>query len=237
MSSSTIPTGGTTSAPDSPSGPTQPSFSARYASTSASATRSWSIGRGRGRSCAVLEGVEVVGDAERGAELVLAAVATPDRLGLVVVAHERTAQARGQLAGRSGELRLLRQRQHRGLVRGDAQVEPQHDPLLAAHLTPRRRPPSGTPSRCAWPRRRARSRAGPSARSRPGRTSELLAGYGVLGQVVVAAVGDALELVPTPRGTGTHVGGARRVVRQLVRVVGPGRAAGPAGMPWSRYHW
>ena len=29
--------------PDSPSGPTQPSFSARYASTSASATRSWSI--------------------------------------------------------------------------------------------------------------------------------------------------------------------------------------------------
>ena len=43
----------------------------------------------------------------------------------------------------------------------------------------------------------------------------------MLGQVVVTAVGDALELVPTPREEELHVGGGRRVVRQLVGVVGP----------------
>ena len=40
------------------------------------------------RDGAVVERVEVDGDAERRAELVLAAVAPADGLGLVVVAHE-----------------------------------------------------------------------------------------------------------------------------------------------------
>ena len=44
---------------------------------------------------------------------------------------------------------------------------------------------------------------------------------GVLAQVVVAPVGDALELVPAPREQELHVARARRVVRQLVVVVGP----------------
>ena len=38
----------------------------------------------------------------------------------------------------------------------------------------------------------------------------------MLGEVVVAAVGDALELVPAPREEELHVGGARGVVAELV---------------------
>ena len=40
-------------------------------------------------------------------------------------------------------------------------------------------------------------------------------------QVVVAPVGDALELVPAPREQELHIGGGRRVVAQLVGPVGP----------------
>ena len=43
----------------------------------------------------------------------------------------------------------------------------------------------------------------------------------VLGEVVVAAVGDALELVPPPREEELDVGRAARVVAELVGVVGP----------------
>ena len=41
----------------------------------------------------------------------------------------------------------------------------------------------------------------------------------MLGEVVVAAVGDALELAPSPRVQELDVGGAGRVVRQLLGVV------------------
>src|SRR3546814_20111658 len=43
---------------------------------------------------------------------------------------------------------------------------------------------------------------------------------GVLGEVVVATVGDALQLVPAPREQELHVGRARAVVAELVGVVG-----------------
>jgi hypothetical protein len=41
-------------------------------------------------------------------------------------------------------------------------------------------------------------------------------GLGVLGEVVVAAVGDALELVPAPGVGELDVGGALGVVRQVL---------------------
>ena len=66
---------------------------------------------------------------------------------------------------------------------------------------------------------------------------ELLAReLGVLRQVVVGAVGDALELVPAPREEELHVGRAGGVVRQLVGVVRP-QAQLVSGMPRSMYQW
>src|SRR5947209_17241772 len=65
------------------------------------------------RDGAVLEAVEVDGDAPRGADLVLAAVAPADRLRLVVVAHHVRLQQPQHLARQRCERLLLGERQHR----------------------------------------------------------------------------------------------------------------------------
>src|SRR3546814_12824307 len=66
---------------------------------------------------AVIERVEVDGDAHGGADLVLAAVAPADGLGLVVVAHQVAAEQVEDLAGDRREGVLLGERQDRKSTR------------------------------------------------------------------------------------------------------------------------
>src|SRR5680860_1645127 len=64
----------------------------------------------------VVEAVEVVCDHVRGADLVLTAVASPDRLGDVELQHVVTTETVGELRGRAQQLRLLGQGQDRHLI-------------------------------------------------------------------------------------------------------------------------
>ena len=82
--------------------------------------------------------VEVDRHAERGADLVLAAVAAADRAGVVEVRVPPLAQRRGHVAGLRGQVGVARQRQHRDLDRGEPGVEPQHGALLQLALGVRR---------------------------------------------------------------------------------------------------
>src|SRR5437016_4644816 len=75
------------------------------------------------RDGAVVERVEVDGDAPRRADLVLTAVAPADRLRLVVIAHEVRLQPAEHLAGERRERLLLGEREHRHLVRREARVQ------------------------------------------------------------------------------------------------------------------
>src|SRR6476469_2914085 len=68
----------------------------------------------------VLEGVEVDGDAERSAELVLAVVAAADRAGVVEVDVPVLAQLGGEVASLGREVGVARQREHGGLDRREA---------------------------------------------------------------------------------------------------------------------
>ena len=125
--------------------------------------------------------------------------------------------------GRRGERVLLGQRQHGHLVRREAVVQAQHGAGLAAHLLlvvgreeERHHRAGGAGRRLDHVRARS-ARWWPGRSTRASRPSALACWR----EVVVAAVGDALELVPAPREEELHVGGARRVVRQLVGVVRP----------------
>src|SRR6476620_9888196 len=69
------------------------------------------------RDGVVLEGVEVDGDAERGTDLVLAAVAAADGAGVVELDVPVLAQRRREVLGLGREVRVARQRQHRRLDR------------------------------------------------------------------------------------------------------------------------
>ena len=90
----------------------QASRSANQPTTSAMGSRTWSIVSPLADGDRlVLERIEVEGDAVRGADLVLAAVAATDGLGLVVVAHPQGLEGGQQLPGRLLELGLLRQGQ------------------------------------------------------------------------------------------------------------------------------
>ncbi len=70
----------------------------------------------------VSSGLEVQGDAEGGADLVLAAVALADGAGVVVVHHEVLRQLVPQLLGGAGEDLLLAQGQHGALEGGQGRV-------------------------------------------------------------------------------------------------------------------
>ena len=137
---------------------------------------------------------------------------------------------------------VLRQRQHRDLDRGQAGVRgaapcasrPCRPPLAPP---PRRRRRGG---RRAWRGRRrrpARSRTAGTGGRAPGRSSVRSSpeNFAVLGEVVVGAVGDALELAPAPRVEELDVGGAGRVVRQLLGGRAGAGAAASSGMPRSMY--
>src|SRR5215207_6530122 len=83
----------------------------------------------------VLERLVIDGDAERRADLVLAAVALADRAALVVLAlHPRALERGVDLARDLGVAGLAQQRQHGDLDRRDRRVELEHGALLAAEL-------------------------------------------------------------------------------------------------------
>ena len=83
----------------------------------------------------LLDGVEVDRDAERGPDLVRAAVPPPDGASGVPLAVPPPAQRVEQVARHLDELRLvLDQRQHGRLDGSDAGVEAEQAPLLAAHF-------------------------------------------------------------------------------------------------------
>ena len=151
----------------------------------------------------VLEGVEVHGDAQRGADLVLTTVTTTDGTGLVVVDHPFIeAQVVGQVLCHGLQFGLLAQRQHRGLDRGQTRVEPQHGALVHATLGVR-----GL-VHIVGIHEEAHQGAGQAGGRFDDVRHVLLAGglvevaqvfAGVLGvraQIVIGTVGDAFELAP-----------------------------------------
>ena len=73
----------------------------------------------------VLERVEVDGDAERRADLVLAAVPAADRAGIVEVDVPALAQLDGEVARFRGQVGVTGQRQHGRLDRRQPRVESQ----------------------------------------------------------------------------------------------------------------
>src|ERR1700677_1691968 len=150
----------------------------------------------------VVQGVEVDGDAVRGADLVLTAVAAADRAGVVEVGVPVLAQRRGQVAGLGRQVGVARQREHGGLDRREPAVQAQHRPLLRVALGVRR---LVLGVRVEQEHQRAAVDAGRGldhVRDEP--LARLLVQVGqvlpgrlrVGGQVEVGAIGDALELAP-----------------------------------------
>src|SRR5674476_1688359 len=84
--------------------------------------------------CLVVQGVEVDRDAERCADLVLAAIAPTDGAGVIEVDRPVLAQLGGQVLGLGGQISVARQRQDGDLYRRQPLVEPEHDPLVHAAL-------------------------------------------------------------------------------------------------------
>ena len=152
--------------------------------------------------CLVFEGVEVDRDAERGADLVLAAVAAADRLGVVELGRPALAEDGGEVAGLRRQVGVAGQREHRHLDRGEARVEAEHGALLGDALGVGRLV-LGVRVEQEHQHAPVGARGGlddvgdvPLARVLL-QVGEVLAGaLLVLGEVVVGAVGDALELAP-----------------------------------------
>ena len=173
------------------------------------------------RDGAVLERLVVDGHAPRRADLVLAAVALADRAALVVLGlHVRCAARRAISRADLGLAVLAHERQHGRLDRRQARVQLEHGARLALDLLlvvgvdeEGERRAVGAGGRLDDVRDVALARLLVEV-------LELLARVlGVLGQVEVAAVGDALELRPADREQVLDVGGARRVVAELVGLV------------------
>ena len=162
----------------------------------------------------------VHGHAPGRADLVLAAVALADRPALVVLGRQAAAQLLVDLARQLGHALLVQERHHRHLHGREPRVQAQQRALAALdlllvvgvhHERQRRAVGAG----------RGLDHVGHVALAGGGvHVVELLAGSVlVLGQVEVAAVGDALELRPAHREEVLDVRGRARVVRQLVGAV------------------
>ncbi len=164
--------------------------------------------------------------AERRADLVLAAVALADRAALVVLDLQAAAQGGVHLACQLGLAVLADERQHRGLHGRKARVQAQNgarlararalalDEFLVVGVDQERE------------RRAVRAGRGldhvghVAAAGGLVEVLELLPGeLGVAREVEVAAVGDPLELGPADREQVFHVARARGVVGELVGVV------------------
>jgi hypothetical protein len=193
------------------------------------------VSRSRIGHRAVVEGVEVEGDAQRRADLVLAPVALADRLGDVELEHELAAQRVGQLRAGSTSSGFF-DRGSTATCREPAGVQLEHHPGLAAHLL-----------LVVGVDEEGERGAGRAGRRLDHVGEEALVGVlvevaevlarvlGVLAEVEVGAVGDPLQLVPIPGEGVLDVHGAGRVVGQLVLVVGPdpqvGRGHPQIGVP------
>src|SRR5690625_3367993 len=82
----------------------------------------------------VVEGLEVDRDAQRGADLVLTAVAAAYGTGVVEVDVPALAQTRSEVLGGRRELLVATQRKHGGLDRGQARIELEQNALVRAAL-------------------------------------------------------------------------------------------------------
>src|SRR5579884_2009219 len=176
----------------------------------------------------VLQGVEVDGDGERRADLVLAAVAAADRLGLVVRGGEAAAQVVLDAVSHLAQLGLLAERQDGDLEGRDVGMHAQHHALLAAHLLAvvgvdhhrdhaavDRRGRLDDVGQVALVAHRVQVGLVPAA--------VLL----VAREVVVGAVGDAAQLSPAEGEEVLDVEGALAVVRPLLgRMLVHAQAAG-----------
>src|SRR5699024_9723682 len=80
----------------------------------------------------VVEGVEVDRDAQRGADLVLTAVAAAEGTGGVEGDVAALAQTRSEVLGGRRELLVATQRPHGGLARGQARIELEQNALVRA---------------------------------------------------------------------------------------------------------
>src|SRR5512132_465399 len=173
----------------------------------------------------VLEGVEVDGDAERRADLVLAAVAAADRAGVIVISGPSATKIGGQLPGHGVELLVARQGQHGHLDRGQAGVQAQHGALLGPARGGGRLPRAvgvdqEGQGRAVGPGRRLDHIGDVAAVGLLVVVGEVLAGeLLVLGQVEVGPVGDPLQLRPAEGELVLDVDRPLGVVGQLLRAV------------------
>src|SRR4029077_10113608 len=161
--------------------------------------------------------IEVDGDAERRPDLVLAAIAAPDGLRLVVRRLDVRAHLRPDRARELAQLGLLRERQDGDLVWRQVAVQPQDDPhaFLVGLLVVR-----GAQER---ERRAVRTDRGlddirhePLVR-RVVEVLELLPRiFGVALEVVIGPVVEALDLAPPERVAELDVERLRRVERTLL---------------------
>ena len=175
------------------------------------------------RDAAVIDGLEVVSDAERSTDLIFAAVPFPDGTGDVIVHHE----VLGQLLVNFGRLlvKLLGQRQDGSLVRCQCRVETHDDAGVFLALRVGR----GL-FVVSFAQERENHAVGTEGRlddvrnvllvGRRVEVVHVLTGEGlVLGQVVVGTVGNAPEFAPAEREQVLEVGGRLGVERQLFRLV------------------
>ena len=158
----------------------------------------------------VLERLVVDRDRPRRADLVLAAVAAPDRAARVELDLEVRAQLGGQ---RRGALALRRvvaeQRQDRRLDRRDRGVQAQHDALAAGDLLLVVGVAEEGQERAVGARGGLDHVRHVALAVRLDDLELRARVLGVLGEVVVAAVGDALELGPADRVAVLEVARAR----------------------------
>ena len=173
----------------------------------------------------VADGLEVKGDAERRADLVLAAIALADGAGLVVIDHELLAQLGIQLLCGAGEDLLLAQRQDRGLERRERGMEVQHHAhiVLAVLVLPHDLLVVGVAQHGQHAALHAEARLDDigdilhHVLALALAVDQLLAArVGMLRQVVVRAVGDAPKLAPAEGEEVLEVGGCLGIEAKLL---------------------
>ena len=171
-------------------------------------------------------------DAERRARLVHPAVAPADGAAVVVEGRESALEVVVERGGQLGHPVLLHQREDARLDRRHGRVEAQHHPGLPLDLllpVGVHQQGEGDPVR---PGRRLDDVRQEALVGRLLEVVELLAGVLLVpAEVEVAAVVDALDLLPAEGELVLHVEGGPGVVRQLVGAVlvpaEPGRGRGP----------
>src|SRR5581483_9714859 len=170
------------------------------------------------RHLPVVERLEVDGDAKRRADLVLAAVAAADRLGLVVRQHEVRPQRCRDLAGQRRELLVLGQREDGDLVGGEVAVEAQdHAHALLVRLLVVRGAEERVRRAIGAHRRLDDVRDELLVRRLVEVAQVLTRVLRMAAKVVVGAVVDALHLLPPEREAELDVRGRGGVVRALLR--------------------